>query len=266
MLAGVGVFGFGTLVGQESKAFFAHPPLDELLQTYKSAAADEQDVGSVNLDEFLVRMLAASLRRHVRHRPLEDLEESLLHTFSRYVARDGRILVLAGDLVDLVDINDALLALFLIAAGILEQFENDILDVLSHVTGFRQCGCVDNGERHRQHLGQRLRQQRFAGSGRADQQHVALLQLQVATLLRDFQAFVVVVDCYGELLLGDLLADDIKIKKLFYFQWFRQLVADRGGHDIVGDDFIADVHALVADIYRRPCNELLYVILAFGAE
>src|SRR5439155_24757608 len=44
-------------------------------------------------------------RSHARHRPLEDLEEPLLHALARYVARDARVLRLAGDLVDLVDVH-----------------------------------------------------------------------------------------------------------------------------------------------------------------
>ena len=36
---------------------------DDLFQAGKGAAADEQDVGGVDLDEILVRMLAAALRR-----------------------------------------------------------------------------------------------------------------------------------------------------------------------------------------------------------
>ena len=39
---------------------------DDLLQAGERAAADEQDVGGVDLQEFLLRMLAAALRRHAR--------------------------------------------------------------------------------------------------------------------------------------------------------------------------------------------------------
>src|SRR6202043_3046399 len=47
---------------------------DDLLEAVKSAAADEQDVGRVDLDELLMRMLAPALRRYVGCRPFENLE------------------------------------------------------------------------------------------------------------------------------------------------------------------------------------------------
>src|SRR5258708_6745593 len=43
----------------------------DLLQTVERAAADEQYVGRVDLDEVLVRVLAAALRRHRRDRSLD---------------------------------------------------------------------------------------------------------------------------------------------------------------------------------------------------
>ena len=57
--------------------------------------------------EFLVRMLASALRRNVGDRAFEDLQQRLLHAFAGDVARDRRVLVLAADLVDFVDVDDA---------------------------------------------------------------------------------------------------------------------------------------------------------------
>ena len=71
------------------------------------AAADEEDVGRVDLEELLVRVLAAALRRDVGDRAFEDLQQRLLHAFTRDVAGDRRVLVLAADLVDFVDVDDA---------------------------------------------------------------------------------------------------------------------------------------------------------------
>ena len=56
--------------------------LDDLLQPVERAAADEQDVLRVDLDVFLLRMLAAALRRHGGDGALEDLEQRLLHAFA----------------------------------------------------------------------------------------------------------------------------------------------------------------------------------------
>ena len=93
----------------EADAPLADALLDDLLEPLEGAAADEQDVRGVDLDEVLVRMLAAALRRHVGDRPLEDLQQRLLHALAGDVARDRRVVGLARDLVDLVDVDDAAL-------------------------------------------------------------------------------------------------------------------------------------------------------------
>ena len=85
---------------------------NDLFEAGKGATADEQDVGRIDLKEFLLWMLAAALRRHRGHGSFHDLEQSLLDTFSRHVARDRRIVGLARNLVDFVDIDDAALSPF----------------------------------------------------------------------------------------------------------------------------------------------------------
>jgi hypothetical protein len=97
-------------VGPEPQRLLADPPLDLLVEADKRAAADKENVGRVDLEEFLMRVLAAALRRHVRHRPFENLEQGLLDAFARDVARNRRVLVLATDFVDLVDVDDSLLS------------------------------------------------------------------------------------------------------------------------------------------------------------
>jgi hypothetical protein len=91
--------------------------LDDRVQAGERAAADEQDVGRVDLDELLVRVLAPALRRHRRLRPLEDLEQRLLHALTAHVASDRRVLALARDLVDLVDVDDPGLGLLDVEVG-----------------------------------------------------------------------------------------------------------------------------------------------------
>ena len=94
-------------VGHEAHALAAHATLDDLLEAGEGAAADEQHVGGVDREELLVRVLAPALRRHARHRALEDLEQRLLHALAGDVARDRRVVGFARDLVDLVDVDDA---------------------------------------------------------------------------------------------------------------------------------------------------------------
>src|ERR1700694_5415624 len=106
--------------------------LDDALQAVEDAAADEQDVGRVDLEELLVGMLAAALRWNVGDVALQDLEQRLLHAFSRHVTRDRRVVRLARDLVDLVDVDDPALSAADVEVGGLYQPEQDVLHVLAH--------------------------------------------------------------------------------------------------------------------------------------
>ena len=209
--------------------------------------------------------------RHVGDRAFEDLQERLLDALARHVARDGRVLVLAADLVDFVDVDDALLALLDVAAGGLQQLEDDVLDVLADVPGLGQRRRVDDREGDREQLGERLGQQRLAGAGRADEQDVRLRQLDVvpaARLLLDLDALVVVVDGDGELLLGPFLADDVLVEELLDFLRGRQRRAGAAVLEpvVVRDDVVADLDALVADEDGRAGDELPDVVLVLVAE
>ena len=112
-------------------------------------------------------------------RALEDLQQRLLHAFAADVAGDRRVLALAGDLVDLVDVDDAGLGLLHVEVGGLDQLEEDVLDVLADVAGLGERGGVGDGERHVEQAGQRLGEVRLAAAGGAEQQDVALRQLDL---------------------------------------------------------------------------------------
>src|SRR5690606_13262277 len=96
-------------VAEAHRAILAQPPADDVLHAFEGATADEQDVGRVDLDVLLVRVLPAALGRHVGDRALHDLEQRLLNTLAGDVAGDRGVLCLARDLVDLVDVDDAAL-------------------------------------------------------------------------------------------------------------------------------------------------------------
>ena len=88
-----------------------------------------------------------------------------MDTFAGYIARDGGVFVLPANLVDLIYINDAGLGAFDVAAGVLDQTQNDIFNVFTNITGFGERRCIDNRKRHAQQARQRLREQRFARAG-----------------------------------------------------------------------------------------------------
>src|SRR5215472_2162464 len=103
--------------GTASSALF-----DDFLEAYKGAAADEEDVGSIDGGKFLMGMLATTLGRNVRNSAFQDFEQRLLDAFTGDVASDRRVFVFLGDLIDFVDVDDALLGFLDVAVGGLKQF------------------------------------------------------------------------------------------------------------------------------------------------
>ena len=208
---------FVFMLGAEADQLLADAVLDDVLEAGERAAADEQDVRRVDLQELLLRVLAAALGRHARGRALDDLEQRLLHAFARDVARDRRVVALARDLVDLVDVDDAALRALDVVVGVLQQRDDDVLDVLADVAGLGEVGRVGDRERHVEDARERLREQRLAGAGRPEQQDVRLLQLDVLVGLAGLlviDALVVVVHGDREDLLRALLADHVLVEDL----------------------------------------------------
>ena len=174
-----------------------------LLEPDERAAADEQDVGRVHLDVLLLGVLAAALRRDVGDGPFEHLQQGLLHALAGDVAGDRDVLAGLADLVDLVDVDDAALGGLDVEVGGVQQLEQEVLDVLADVAGLGQRGGVADGEGHVEDPGQGAGQQGLAAAGRADQQDVRLVDLDVLVgLLAVDQPLVVVVDGDGQDLLG----------------------------------------------------------------
>jgi hypothetical protein len=205
-------FVLGANIGAETDRGLLAACRDDLVEAGKCATADEQDVGRVDLQEFLLRMLAAALRRNGGNRAFHDLQKRLLDALARHVAGDRRVVRLARDLVDLVDVDDAALGAFDIVVGRLQQLEDDVLDILADITGFGQRRGIGHGEGHIDDARQRLRQQRLAATGRADQQDVGLGKFDVVVLGRVVEALVMVVNRHREDALGLVLADHILVK------------------------------------------------------
>ena len=259
---------------------------DILIQTVERTAADEEDVGGVDLDELLLGVLAAALRGNIADGAFQDLQQSLLHTFTAHVAGDGGIFTLAGDLVDLINIDDTDLSFLDVEVCGLNELEQDVLDVLAHIAGLRQGGSVCDGEGNAQHLGQRLGQQGLANTRGSQQQDVGLLQLNVCALAAQ-DALIVVVDRDGQHTLGLVLTDDILV------QTFLDLC---GGLDVDGEIICgldtrpagaaaagagavaarmirlvreqvgAEADAFAADVHAGADDHPLHFVLMFAAE
>ena len=80
---------------RKAERAFIRSALNDLIDALERAAADKQDILCVNLDKFLLRVLASALRRDISDRALQNLEQRLLHALAGDVARDGRVLALA---------------------------------------------------------------------------------------------------------------------------------------------------------------------------
>ena len=217
-------------------------------------------------------MLATALRGHRCGRALQDLEQCLLHAFAGDIAGDRRILALASHLVDLVDVDDAGLGALHVVVGSLDELEEDVLDVLADVAGLSERRGVGNGEGDIEHARQGLRQQSLAGSRGAQQEDVGLSQFHRVVAAADIgaglDALVVVVDGDGEGLLGDFLADDVTVEEFVDLARLGQLIERRIRRvvELLFDDLVAQIDALVADVDAGAGDELLDLLLALSAE
>ena len=187
--------------------------------------------------------------------PSISFEQRLLDALAGDVAGDGRVVALARDLVDLVDVDDAALRLLDVVVALLQQLLDDVLDVLADVARFGERRRVGDHERHVEQPRQRLREQRLARAGGADQQDVALRELDLVVLAAGLQPLVMVVDGDREDLLREILADHVLVEDVADLVRRGQLVLVgarrlRGGA-FLADDIVAKLDALVADEHRR---------------
>ncbi len=141
--------------------------------------------------------------------PSMILRRACCTPFAGDVAGDGGVVALAGDLVDLVDVDDAPLGALDVVVGGLDEVEEDVLHVLADVAGLGEGGGVGDGEGDVEDARQGAGEEGLAGAGGADEEDVGLLELDVGGgLAGGADALVVVVDGDAEDLLGLLLADD----------------------------------------------------------
>ena len=243
--------------------------LDDLIQTVESTTADEQDVGGVDLDHFLLGVLTAALRGNTGNGTLQNLQQCLLDAFAGNVTGDGGIFALTGDFIHLINVDNTGLGTLHIKISGLEQAKQDIFHIIAHITGFRECGRVGNRKRNIQNLGQSLGKEGFAGTRGANQQDVALLQLHIGVAAK-INTLVVIVYSDGQRYLCILLTDDVMIHECFDLHGGRQLI--HGGFtglthiDLIPQQIVARTDTIAADIHSWAGNQLRSLILPLPAE
>ena len=215
------------------------------------------------------------LRPPCGDRPFQDLQQRLLHTLAGDITRDRNVLAFAGYLVQLVDIDDAALGAFHIKIRRLQKAEKDVLHIFADIARLGECGGVGNGERHIQHARERLRKERFAAAGGADEQNVGLLQLHIG-LLVVINALIVVVNGDGKRDLRRLLPDDVFVEEFLDLCRLRKVVHGRRARralsrigalrQVLIHDVHAKTHAVAADVGAVAGDQLVHLILCPTAE
>ena len=215
-------------------------------------------------------MLTTTLGRHVGNGAFQNLQQSLLHALARYITGDGGILAFTGDLIQLINIDDTPLCQFHIEIGGLDQTQQNIFHVLTHVTGFGQRGSVGDGKRHLHGSSQRLSQMGFTAAGRSDHQDIALLDLHI--ILRIHNALIVVINRHAQGDLGSILSDDVLIQRRLHFSRRGQatLQIKTLGRLLASllffNQFGTDANTLVADIGIGTGDQPFHFILGAAAE
>ena len=267
----------------EAHRFLSDALLNDFVEADERAAANKQNFLSIDLNVFLVRMLAAALRRNITGAAFQNFEQRLLHAFTGNVARDANIVGLAPDLIDLVDVNDPDLGALHVVISILQQAQNDVLDIFADVAGFGQRRRVRDAKWNIENLRQRFGEQRFSRTGRPDEQDVALFDLHFGQWIRLKRggsvsrrrarlqnAFEMIMDSDRERFLRGVLTDYVLIKRAPDIYRLRN--ADRRRLpprifiQLFIEDAFANIDATVANINARTGDQLSHLGVAFATE
>ena len=131
--------------------------------------------------------------------------------------------------------------------------QQQVFDVFTDVAGFRQRRGIADGEGDVQNSGQRSGQQRLAGAGGADEQHVGLVEFNFAVLVLEMsEPLVVVVDGHGQRSFGIGLSNDVLIEKFVDLTggWNAREQRAAAAHAafLLPEDVLAEIGAVGADV------------------
>ncbi len=213
-------------------------------------------------------MLPAPLGRNGSHRSLQYLQECLLDSLAGYVPGDGWVFRLAGDLVQLIHVDDAPLRLGDVEVRCLQEANQDVLHVLTHISGFGEGGGVGNGEGNLEHPGEGLCQQGLPDAGGSHEEDVGLFDLHLVQHALMVHPLVMVVHGHRQRPLGVVLADHILVQDLLDLHGCGAGDLGFDGFPLLflRQDLVAEGHTLVADVDGRPRDELLDAVFGFSTE
>ena len=220
-----------------------------------------------------MRMLSSALRRNTCYRSFNNLQQCLLNTFTGYITGNGYILTLLADLIDFINIDNAILRTFNIIICCLNQFQKNILDIFADITCFRKRCRICNCKRHVNDLGKCLCKICLTGTCGTDHDNIAFLKLHI--IGRSFRChYTLIVIIYGHCknFLCFFLPNNIIIHEVFDFSRFKQidflfLCSLRFIFKLFLDNVCTDIHAFITDINAcRSGNQLFYLILRLIAK
>ena len=250
-----------------------HTLSDLPLYTIKGTTTDKEDISRIHMDVILVGMLTATLWRHIHHRTLQQLQESLLHTFTTHITGDGRVVALTGNLVDLVYEHDTTLCCLYIVVSHLEQTSQDTLHILTHITSLSKDSGIYNGKRHIEQFSDRTCQQRLTRTCRTHHDDITLLDFYTVFTVRLLQALVVVIDRYGKIAFRLILTNDIVVEislDLLGLWYFLQLKLLSVGLSLMGDILLHNTICLFGTVLTdktvQACDQQSYVLLTSATE
>ena len=272
------LFGACGVIGHEAHASGTDALFDDIDEVIEGTGEDEEDVCCVDADEILLSgAIFGGIRREGDGARFDHFEECLLHAFTADIASTGTT---RGDFVDFVDADDAAFGLFNIFVGGHPQGFDDVFDIFTDVTGFRQGRRIRDGERDVDELCDRLCDQGFATSRGADHQDIALGESDIIMFVAFdiLNAFVVIIngDAHGDF--GAFLSNDVLVEEGFDFTGQHisgrreRLILFRGGcrrffgHNLFAehDAVITNTDAFFVGIFS--IDEFSDVFLFFAAE
>ena len=153
----------------------------------------------------------------------------------------------------------------------MKQLEQQVLDIFTNVSCFRQRRCVADRKGNVQRARQGAGEQCFARSGWSGEQNIRLLDLDIGSFPVERKSLVVIVYCDREYSFGRALTDYILIKIRNDFARTGNLVEELLGFAsatlFVVENVVAEVDALATDVdIARTFHQRSDVTVAFSTE